>query len=618
MARGGPSVTLTFDGDHSPLRRALKGVTGDLDSFKSKALGTGKVLGGLGAVGAAGAVAAGAALAALPAAFAAVGVAAVASNQKVQSAFESTKTSIGNTFKNAAQPMVEPVVEALGVIEQSVAGMEGQLNQAFTAASQHVVPLTEGLMSLGENAMPGILTAFDKLSPVVDTLVEGFGTLGTGLSQFFEAVSYGAVGGAQALGAVFDIVGGLLPILGNLISQLAQSFGPVLEALAPVVLNLVSTLADSLAPIIGQLAPVFLSLANTVGAVLTPVIDALMPPILAVVGALGSALAPVLEQLSATFVDLAPVLGEVAAAIGDALVMAIQTIAPILPPLVQAIGELLKAVLPIIPPVLQLATSVFPLLGAILSNVIVPIISSVLVPLIRGVLAPTLTWLADKITWLAGKASEMFTRIASVVSTSVTSAIGFLQRLAALPGRIREWFGRMYSAAKEKLSSLISEVKSIPGRIKSALGNIGSLLYNSGRALLDGLWQGISSKVGWLTSKVSGAMGKVRRLFPFSPAKEGPFSGRGYTTFSGKALMEDFGKGMESVKPHVRDAARSTLASAQTALATTPTPAGYGGVVGVGGPLTVQFQGDTSNELAKVIMHLIRTGKITLSKGPTV
>ena len=41
---------------------------------------------------------------------------------------------------------------------------------------------------------------------------------------------------------------------------------------------------------------------------------------------------------------------------------------------------------------------------------------------------------------------------------------------------------------------------------------------------------------------VSGALSDIRGLFPFSPAKWGPFSGRGYTSYSGKALMGDFGK----------------------------------------------------------------------------
>ncbi|WP_190821225.1 hypothetical protein [Saccharopolyspora pogona] len=90
------------------------------------------------------------------------------------------------------------------------------------------------------------------------------------------------------------------------------------------------------------------------------------------------------------------------------------------------------------------------------------------------------------------------------------------------------------------MRGVVDFVRGLPGSILDALGNLGSLLVDSGRALLQGLWDGISGAIGWLQGKVSGALSSIRDLFPFSPAKEGPFSGRGYTTFSGRALITDF------------------------------------------------------------------------------
>jgi hypothetical protein len=45
---------------------------------------------------------------------------------------------------------------------------------------------------------------------------------------------------------------------------------------------------------------------------------------------------------------------------------------------------------------------------------------------------------------------------------------------------------------------------------------------------------------------VSGIVGKVRDYVPVSPAKKGPFSGSGYTTYSGQKLVTDFAKGITS------------------------------------------------------------------------
>ena len=49
---------------------------------------------------------------------------------------------------------------------------------------------------------------------------------------------------------------------------------------------------------------------------------------------------------------------------------------------------------------------------------------------------------------------------------------------------------------------------------------------------------------------------KVRDFFPFSPAKTGPLSGRGYVSHSGIALARDFAKSIESGVPLVVSASR--------------------------------------------------------------
>ena len=51
----------------------------------------------------------------------------------------------------------------------------------------------------------------------------------------------------------------------------------------------------------------------------------------------------------------------------------------------------------------------------------------------------------------------------------------------------------------------------------------------------------------------------VRNFFPFSPAKKGPFSGDGYTLYSGQKLMRDFAKGMAMEAPTLASTANSTM-----------------------------------------------------------
>ena len=60
-------------------------------------------------------------------------------------------------------------------------------------------------------------------------------------------------------------------------------------------------------------------------------------------------------------------------------------------------------------------------------------------------------------------------------------------------------------------------------------------------------------------------LSNIRKLFPFSPAKEGPFSGTGYTTYSGRALMRDFGGAIAAEAATVKKQTEAALQSVQGA-----------------------------------------------------
>lgn len=144
--------------------------------------------------------------------------------------------------------------------------------------------------------------------------------------------------------------------------------------------------------------------------------------------------------------------------------------------------------------------------------------------------------------------------------------------LATLLANIALWAIDMAAKASEAadgflrgvtdgLNAAVDFVKSIPDKIKSFFSNAGDWLVNSGKALLDGFAKGIRNAVNAVTSAASDALGAVRKLFPFSPAKKGPFSGHGYTTYSGRALMRDFARGIKGSSALAETEAMSALSS---------------------------------------------------------
>jgi phage-related protein len=105
------------------------------------------------------------------------------------------------------------------------------------------------------------------------------------------------------------------------------------------------------------------------------------------------------------------------------------------------------------------------------------------------------------------------------------------------------------------ISGIVTLVRSIPGKIKSALGNVGSMLLSSGKAIIDGLAQGIRNGLGNVTGAVRDVLSKARNLLPFSPAKEGPFSGRGWSLYSGRSITKALADGMVDEASGLRKAA---------------------------------------------------------------
>lgn len=152
------------------------------------------------------------------------------------------------------------------------------------------------------------------------------------------------------------------------------------------------------------------------------------------------------------------------------------------------------------------------------------------------------------------------------ITAAVNQAKSVINWFGQLPGLIGGWFGRAKDGAVNAFQSMVSWVSGVPGRILSALGNIGSMLLNSGRSLVDGFLSGIKGAWGRITGFVESGMQKLRNLWPFSPAKEGPFSGKGYVTHSGKAMTTDFANSLKKGMPGVVAAASGLMDAASLSL----------------------------------------------------
>lgn len=127
----------------------------------------------------------------------------------------------------------------------------------------------------------------------------------------------------------------------------------------------------------------------------------------------------------------------------------------------------------------------------------------------------------------------------------------------------------------EKASMVASEIgRGISEGVQRVKNMVGDFIA-SGRALIEGLTSGITEGFRKARDAVSSGLSTLRSFFPFSPAKVGPFSGKGYTLYSGKALVEDFAKGMNLAKSSAVDSVGSVMGDFQAAMSPSFAYGGY-------------------------------------------
>ena len=188
------------------------------------------------------------------------------------------------------------------------------------------------------------------------------------------------------------------------------------------------------------------------------------------------------------------------------------------------------------------------------------------------------TWLTQTIQNVQAWGSQMMAQAGDAGSRFLT---GLGQWLQSLPGQIWQWLtgaissvqawgGQMGAGARNAgnqfLQGITGTLQSLPGRIQSLFSNAGSWLLSSGRSIMDGLAQGIRNGISAAVDAASNAMEAISKLFPHSPAKEGPFSGHGWTLYSGQSIIDGLAEGMLQRRAGLVDATRAAISPASMEL----------------------------------------------------
>ena len=453
----------------------------------------------------------------------------------------------------AVAPSVGALLGAVGDIVKAIAPLVTQVAQglspAFADFKQSLAPVVDVLAK-------GLSEALKVILPVIADVVKAIAEFMRNNPQLTATII--AVVGAMAqlapvigtvvsiIGTIASVVGAIIPVIGAVAGVLAGLSAPVLAVVAGIgllVAAFVTALASS-EPFRNSLAQIFEGLVTMVQPIIAAVI-------------------PVLVQIGEAFI------GMVTTVIG-ALVPMVTTIVEIAAQIVSFLAPIVAFLIQTFSPAFEFigktVSDIFGFIGKVISDAINIItgILNVFLSALRGdwegawngllnVLKGILDFIVNTITGAFDVVMHIFENLAKMlvdIWTNLWNGIGDFV--------VGAWNG-ITKAISDGVGSAVEFVKSMPGKIKDGLGNLGGMLVDSGKALIGGFIDGIKSMLNGAKDAVGGVMKAIGDFFPHSPAKRGRFSGRGYTTYSGRALIGDFASSIEAGRGQLTAAASFAL-----------------------------------------------------------
>lgn len=487
-------------------------------------------------------------------------------------------------------------IPVLGKAFQGITGPVGIMIGLFIEMFRN----SEVLRDAFSNLFSTLGTVFQSLEPVLtalsDVIAVVAGSLGDALGTAINAV----LPLIERLASIFgDVAGDLLSALVPLIEQVASAFtgalGSALDSLMPLLLQLVNALIPPLFALLDGLLPVIVQLVEAGLSIFVAVLEALLPALLQIVEAalpilidLINQLMPVIELVLPLFAALIEAIMPLVDVLLDMLIPVIEALLPVVETVFNAVGDIISAVMTVIEGVIETVLGIIEGDWDRAWNGIKKVFSGVwdyIKALVKG--AVDVVWSVIKAALNLIKAlwdgiwngiktvlSGVWDAIKSLVSgaiNAVSSTIsGVLSSISSAWSNawngIKNFFSDLWNglktAASNGINNVFNVVKGIKSKITGFFGSAGSWLVNAGKSILQGLTNGIKAAISGPIDAVKGGIQKIRNLLPFSPAKEGPFSGRGYTTFSGKALMQDFASAIAGQERMLRNTTAKALAAA--------------------------------------------------------
>lgn len=405
-------------------------------------------------------------------------------------------------------------VELIGQISQTLQALPGQIalyGEKIAQALPEALATGTNVVTMVINAvtqsMPQLSNAFGKIVPaLVKGLSDALPVLLPAVAQMITAITTALVENAPML-----IESGL---------QLLQGLVDGIFAALPVLIAALPTIIQTFMDGFLQALPRILEMGTQL---LQSIIDGILQTLPALIAMLPQIITTIINGL----VQALPQIIQAGVGMLNALING----------LIQAIPMLIEA----------LPTIITTVVDTLLANL--PMIIEAGIQLLIGV-----------ITGLVQAIPQLIAMLPQIIVTIVTTLVQNIPKIISAGIQILVGLVTGIVQAIPQIGGAIAQVGS---SIMSAVAGFPRMLFESGKKIISGLIDGIKSMFSSAKNAVSGLLSGIRNLLPFSPAKEGPFSGKGWTLYSGMSIAEALADGMQRRGHLFKEAVAETMAAGQ-------------------------------------------------------
>lgn len=375
----------------------------------------------------------------------------------------------------------------------------------------------------------------------------------------------------EALATGTNVITMVINAITQSMPQLSNAFGKIVPALVkglsdalPVLLPAIAQMITAITTALVENAPMLIEsglqllqgLVDGIFAALPVLIAALPTLIQTFMDGFLQALPRILEMGTQL---LQSVIDGILQMLPALIAMLPQIITTIITGLVQALPMIIEAGVGMLNALINGLIQAIPMLIAALPTIITTVVDTLLANL-PMIIEAGIQLLVGVITGIVQAIPQLIAMLPQIIVTIVTILVQNIPRIISAGIQILVGLVTGIVQAIPQIGGAIAQVGS---SILSAVAGFPSMLFNSGKKIIGGLIDGIKSMFASAKNAVSGLLSGIRNLLPFSPAKEGPFSGHGWTLYSGQSIVEALADGALQKQHLFKAAIAETMAAGQ-------------------------------------------------------